>query len=192
MEPSPSPETDLHWLAFRYVCGELTGDESVAMEARLAHDQAAREAVAEAVELVGAVGLAASSARPSILPMPPARTHRIGVWAIPAAAAACLALAFGLNSLGHRKADSGPLATASARMGSTTTRDVALAWSGLRREEGIHPNDQPAWPAETSVIAELELSPLAEEGESSPPSWLVAAASLRETPASDASETKEN
>ena len=33
---------------------------------------------------------------------------------------------------------------------------------------------------DSSGIAELEVSPVAEEGESSPPSWLVAAASLRE------------
>jgi hypothetical protein len=188
----PSPDTDLHWLAFRYVCGELTGDESVALEARLAHDLAAQEAVAEAVELVGAVGLAASSARPTILPIRPARTRRIMIWAIPVSAAACLLLAFGLNVLGHRKPAAGPLASHPSALVATPTRDVALAWSGLRREEGIQPSDQTTWPVESSGIAELELLPVAEEGESSPPSWLVAAASLRETPTPDASETKEN
>ena len=45
----------LEWLAFRYVTDELTELEREAFEVRLADDQAAREAVAAAVELTQAV-----------------------------------------------------------------------------------------------------------------------------------------
>jgi len=57
---------DLSWLAFQYVAGELTGAELAAFEQRLEQDQAAREAVAEMVELTTAVQCvaAASSATP--------------------------------------------------------------------------------------------------------------------------------
>ena len=55
-----SPD-DLSWLSFRYVAGELSGDELAAFEQRLEVDQAAREAVAEMVELTTAVQCVAST-----------------------------------------------------------------------------------------------------------------------------------
>jgi hypothetical protein len=48
MQPT---KQDLDWLAFRYVAGEMTDDESAAFELRLADDQLARDAVVEAVQL---------------------------------------------------------------------------------------------------------------------------------------------
>jgi len=51
---SESPDS-LDWLAFRYIAGEMTVAESTVFEERLGSDQAAREAVAAAVELVGAL-----------------------------------------------------------------------------------------------------------------------------------------
>ena len=51
---SESPDS-LDWLAFRYIAGEMTVAESTVFEERLESDQAAREAVAAAVELVGAL-----------------------------------------------------------------------------------------------------------------------------------------
>jgi hypothetical protein len=51
---SASPDS-LDWLAFRYIAGEMTVAESTVFEERLGSDQAAREAVAAAVELVGAL-----------------------------------------------------------------------------------------------------------------------------------------
>lgn len=50
-----SPRSDLDWLAFRYVAGEMTDAETLDWEERLATDQTAREAVAAAVELCQAV-----------------------------------------------------------------------------------------------------------------------------------------
>lgn len=52
---------ELSWLAFRFVAGELSGDELAAFEQRLEVDQGAREAVAEMVELTTAVQCVAST-----------------------------------------------------------------------------------------------------------------------------------
>ena len=85
--------SDLLLLAVRYISNELPDDELAAFEGLLADDQAAREAVAEAVELTVAVSrLPATSL--DLLPMRPKRRVfspiRLGL------AAACLALAVGL------------------------------------------------------------------------------------------------
>ena len=49
---SSDPCSELLLLAVRYVDDELSSDEMAAFESRLAQDQAAREAVALAVEVV--------------------------------------------------------------------------------------------------------------------------------------------
>jgi hypothetical protein len=46
-----STETDLDWLAFRYISGEMGASESEQFESLLADDQTARDAVVRAVEL---------------------------------------------------------------------------------------------------------------------------------------------
>jgi len=51
-----SDQNDLDWLAFRYVAGELTPDQTTQFERRLADDQTARDAVAETVGLAQAIG----------------------------------------------------------------------------------------------------------------------------------------
>src|SRR3982751_6411866 len=56
-------ERDLAWLAFRYVAGDLGEAQAAVFERRLGDDQAAREAVAEAVLLAGAVARAGAEAR---------------------------------------------------------------------------------------------------------------------------------
>src|SRR5215210_2724211 len=99
--PLPTdPQSDLPWLASRYVAGELAGDEAAAFERRLDADQGAREAVAEAVELTGAVALLASD----VLAFGPGGRRRrdpirqaLG-W-MTAGAAACLATVLGLHAL---------------------------------------------------------------------------------------------
>jgi hypothetical protein len=48
---NPAHESDVSLVALLYASGELEGPEAVAFEARLATDQAAREAVVQAVEL---------------------------------------------------------------------------------------------------------------------------------------------
>jgi hypothetical protein len=51
MTSDHSEQSELEWLAFQYVAGELPGDDAAGFEERLATDQLAREAVARAVEL---------------------------------------------------------------------------------------------------------------------------------------------
>ena len=47
-----NPSAGLSWLAFQYVSEELPSAEAAAFEERLVADQAAREAVAEAMLLL--------------------------------------------------------------------------------------------------------------------------------------------
>jgi hypothetical protein len=51
---------DREWLAFRYIAGELTGEETAAFEAELETSQLAREAVARVVDLSQAIAIAES------------------------------------------------------------------------------------------------------------------------------------
>lgn len=98
---------DIFWTAFRYVHGELNTDEALAFELALETDQAAREAVARAVELgeaVCAVAAADVSLPESVIHPTPAVTlagtdHRswsVTGWAV-AAVAASIALAVWLD-----------------------------------------------------------------------------------------------
>jgi hypothetical protein len=53
-EAHGQPEPTLQATALRYAAGDLTPDEAAAFEARLAHDQEARDALSEAVRLSAA------------------------------------------------------------------------------------------------------------------------------------------
>ncbi len=121
-EPRPVAEADLFWLAFRYVDDAMGPEEAAQFETRLEHEQSAREAVAEAVELTAAVGAAArpAAARRTPLasassPLTPASRHWSSSrgWSAPAAwlslgAAACLGFALTSYWL-HPQPDSVPV-----------------------------------------------------------------------------------
>lgn len=62
---SDSPEANLAWQAFRYVSHDMAWQELAQFEARLEVDQAAREAVAEAVQLSDLVVVVAQSTTPT-------------------------------------------------------------------------------------------------------------------------------
>jgi hypothetical protein len=81
-----STDSDLDWLAFQYVAGELLADESEAFELRLADDPSACEAVARAVQLLGTVAAAHSTA-----PTPVPQTSTVGLRWRRLAAVACVA-----------------------------------------------------------------------------------------------------
>src|SRR4051812_46731911 len=86
-EFEPDLDSDVSWLAFRYVSGEMGRDEAEAFEGRLDQDQGAREAVAEAVALAAAV----AQVEPAVLRMTRRRVARVmAVLAVGAAAAASL------------------------------------------------------------------------------------------------------
>ncbi|MBX6311987.1 MAG: transposase [Isosphaeraceae bacterium] len=186
----PESRTDLPWLAFRYVCGELDDRESAAFEARLDHDQAAREAVAEAVELIGAV-VSAPRGLAGTVPVL-SRRQRWGrvLAASVLAAAACwggLAVSRLFRSNTPTVADSLP--------SSRSDGEVALTWSGLRRA-GEHEERDAflSWIEEGSAALESEPAAAADlVAEDQPlPSWLLEVATLQEASLSDANDPQGN
>lgn len=95
--------TDLQWLAFCYAAGELSASQVEEFEERLAHDQQAREAVAQVVVLWDAAQVVRVVA-PAPMPAPVAEPGVSGVarrrrwevaagWAAVALAVACAVLA---------------------------------------------------------------------------------------------------
>src|SRR5688500_9090345 len=68
-------QTDLQWLAFQYIAGELSEGDMAEFEARLGSDQVAREAVAEAVELAELTALAENRSG-EVLTVPVANTSK--------------------------------------------------------------------------------------------------------------------
>ena len=66
-EPIETPG-DLDWSAFLYIAGEMTDAQVIAFEQRLGDDQAAREAVATAVEMAQTID--AATAQTSAAPKP--------------------------------------------------------------------------------------------------------------------------
>jgi len=161
-------DSEILWQAFRYVAGEMGPDEAESFEHCLDQDQAAREAVARAVELTGAV----AALRPESIPILTLRCRRPvrTIMAVAAlAAAACLSwLIFAPLRPAPDSVAVAPRVTPSAT--------VTLAWSTLRQErEGdkdetsalLASNDELPTPAESDEAADAGL-----------PLWLLDAASL--------------
>jgi hypothetical protein len=182
-------DPDLHWLALCYVAGEMGRDEAEAFEGRLDRDQASREAVAQAVELAGAIAaLASEAADGQVRPMPRRVPRPLPIARLAAglalAAAACLAWLL--------VAPGGPSPQTTADAGrvdagkGTPSPTVTLAWSKLRQvyesEDGGKPEDGLlAWNDLLPGPTDPELAPPAEaEGASDHglPPWLLDAASL--------------
>jgi hypothetical protein len=125
------PGSDLPWKAYCYVCRELSAEEEAAFEARLAEDQAAREAVAEAVELAGAVRLVAADALPGPVPRRARWPYALG--GLVTGIAACLALWLVPSRFSQlREPTTPPLAPAPA-----PSPDIVLAWSDLIHETDL-------------------------------------------------------
>jgi hypothetical protein len=156
-------------LAFRYVAGELAPEEAEAFERRLDDDQQAREAVAEAVALAGAVAAQEPAATVPLLPMIRRRPRVAFSAALAVAAAACVAWLIVVARGPIRTHDAG---TPVARNGEPSAV-VTLAWSTLREECAADP--------ESTVTGETELAALPEVEDASDggiPLWLLDAASL--------------
>jgi hypothetical protein len=79
---------ELPWLAFLYVSEEMTPDEVVDFEERLLTDQAAREAVAEAMKMADGLWLAtaleswSTPETPAEIAGPPAKSRSLSRWAL--------------------------------------------------------------------------------------------------------------
>jgi len=86
-------DRDVEWQAYLYVSGEMSPPAVLQFEERLADDQAAREAVARAVELWTLL-----AANPQlIVPATVSRSHRSAVVAALATVAALVIVFFSLN-----------------------------------------------------------------------------------------------
>ena len=124
---------ELAWQAFQYVAGELQSDELAAFEARLADDQAAREAVAEAVELGEAASLALQP-QPTLAPFK-GQSH--WWYGIPIGIALCLATVLVVQHF------PGPAEQTTVNPNEETavpdrprsTSDLAAHWSEIRELE---------------------------------------------------------
>ncbi len=159
---------ELAWLAFCYVANELDDAARTEFELRLAESQAAREAVAQAVELVAAAQLAGAC------PAAPAATHwnQVAVRCIAAVAAAVvLFITFGHLPFEREQAEPTVAAHMEARL-------LAEAWLKTRQafrsaEPDSHPVD--VQPAMLEPVAD-ELPPAGEdEGELIVSDWMMVA-----------------
>lgn len=158
---------ELHWLAFRYVSGEMTDQEQELFEQQLAEDQAAREAVEQAVEMLEAVRLVSSepaSLRPSIF-------RRRIAWVAAAAAGLFLIVCTSWwRSVTPPNPDSaGQHADhVLAPNHAPDSAQVVSAWAELQREQV---REDPAFgPAEPDMPPNADM-----EIVESPPSWLLTA-----------------
>lgn len=159
-------DDDLPWLAFRYVTGEMTADEEARFEQRLADDQAAREAVEQAVELHEAVRMVSSE---------PVPRRSVGVrhlaW-LGAAAAAAILVSVGLN--GWRT--SAPLSVPGTVPAPTPAADSATvaAWAELQRTQV---SDHVVFgTAHVDALAPMDAAmEVFDNRDESLPSWLLAA-----------------
>ncbi len=158
-------DSELDWQAFCYVAGEMADDERASFEACLADDQAAREAVARAVELVQATALAEScEAVAAPAPRSPAKFTRRTSWprrlawmGIGASAALVLAaVALNWDAISARFAPP-----------SVDRGELAAVWSQTRDE--IRQIVQ-AEPVEFPPVMETEFV-----SDESLPSWITAA-----------------
>jgi len=124
---SPAPDEPLSWLAFRYVANELTDAEAAQFELRLENDQAAREAVAAAVELTQTMAWVEREETPAPLSTVAGTEHgRRYLAAFGWLLAGSLACLVGLTIVNHFRG---------ARVGEHEgMRQLALAWSETRRD----------------------------------------------------------
>ena len=160
---NPAEQDELAWLAFQYVAGEFTSADANAFEERLATDQAAREAVADAVALFHAVCAAEATA-----PVVAKQSDRMQtlVWraVIAIAAAVLLALTLNLN----------PFADHSPNVASSSA--LADAWTSVRRDFASDEQPTPSISA-SAILTDAELA-LAEDDlamSTEAPSWMTAA-----------------
>lgn len=163
------PDRDLDWLAFRYIAGELDSAEEAEWDLLLAENQAAREAVARAVELTSATYAAVASESRCEVARNDAGSSRsyIGQWSAWLVAAAAIAvLAAALPWVLPQRNDIAlptPVASDPA---------LAIAW-----RESVVELPLPQLPAEVPLTSEFAAAEVEtnDAWATESPSWLLAA-----------------
>ena len=189
LSASESLEADPGFLAFQYIAGELTEAEAAAFEERLAVDQAAREAVARAVEVAQAVTVLGPLA-PQALPVGRPRRvedgrtdsrspRRAALVSVVAAAAVCVALAVAFNPVsGSQPAGDGQAENSERPAPRQNAARLVELWSDT---DGLFVPDAAAFESLTSVWSDESSS--SENGDSEF-AWMLTAVSA-ELPAAD-------
>jgi anti-sigma-K factor RskA len=173
---------ELDWLAFCYAAGELSAQDTEQFETRLAGDQAAREALARAVELTQTVVAAETVAwavpaktdsthvadQVSLAPATTRKSPYLRIW-LGIGIAAAILLALNLAGLVD-------LTVNSSKQSSPLRAQLAFAWTEARAqmvgdsEDGVWPALDALHEAEDDFSADVLPSEFAEA-----PSWLTAA-----------------
>jgi hypothetical protein len=164
---------DLDWMAFCYAAGELDPGDAELFEARLADDQAAREALARAVELTQTV--AAAETQCGDLVAPAIRTNldwnrRFSWMAVGGLASLLLAVLW--------SGFVGPTwNTAHNRLTANSRYQLAMVWNNTRSEfSGI--NEAGLWIPLAGNDADYDANDLSANDEvADTPSWMTAAVS---------------
>lgn len=162
-----STEHDYDWLAFLYAVGEMSATESLAFEQQLAEDQSAREALARAVQLAGAVR---SACRPMPVVRASSATGRSWLAVVGVCAAAALVLV--ATSVGFfDRNDSTDMPVAAQRSAMKNAGGLVAMWAeSSPRHSEMHDEG-------LSAAAEFDPNCVAclDAPELSIPSWMLAA-----------------
>jgi hypothetical protein len=165
---------ELDWLAFCYAAGELNAAEAEAFEVTLSNDQAAREALARAVDLSQTVAAAEAQSEQVLTPAARLSSNwnaRLSWMAIGGLASLLLALLW--------SGVVGPTWTAAQRrISAPAQQELALAWNMTRteianvREVGLWSPTAAANDADDEPAGGLAIDDL---GVGDSPSWMTAA-----------------
>lgn len=182
--------TDLHFTAFRYVADELSDAERLAFEEQLAVDQAAREAVAEAVALCERLAAAGPVSPGRSLAVSVEQSRRRGglAWraaGLVAAMAACVAIVW-WNAARQAIVPPGQPGI----VAETHEADVlAVVWAEAGEESAAEADDDAVDAVEEE---EAESAVLLAERETHVPDWLLTAVVDGEQSGVEVEEVQEN
>jgi len=147
-----SRATDLDWLAFRYISGEIAVSEATQFESLLSDDQGARDAVVRAVELSQAIFAAQASEQPQSIGFLSAVSHgwmQQVTWISTSVAALlliALALNFGQRPTSHPSASDDLASAWLAHTADPSLNEPGASANGsLNDDTEFVTTDTPAW-----------------------------------------------
>lgn len=179
-------DDDLSLRAFRYIAGELSEADAAAFERRLARDLDGCAAVAEMVEITGAIALIQPApARSTVSRRSPAAFHSRFRTRLATAFAASIAI--GVLCLATVSSTPRPGPPDRTEGMEDAPQSVALTWSSLRQQhDGALFADLGDWPLfepPASGLTRTALDP--REDDAALPSWVLASIDASEEPGED-------